>query len=163
MKREVVQGHVPTRSGPRRSKRIAAQEEHQLVVPRPYIGSNQKALDSKGPRPPISKRAKPISRKKPPSSKRAKPTSRKKPPSSKRSKPPNSVGELTKACIRLNIKPESSPAKVKTEKVYLDFNVNYFGDNLVSVVVRLSDRNANPELNNRRIKGPLLGRLLRRL
>lgn len=151
MKREVVQGHVPTRSGPRRSKRIAAQEEHQLVVPRPYIGSNQKALDSKGPRPPISKRAKP--------------TSRKKPPSSKRSKPPNSVGELTKACIRLNIKPESSPAKVKTEKVYLDFNVNYFGDNynLVSVVVRLSDRNANPELNNRRIKGPLLGRLLRRL
>ena len=151
MKREVVQGHAPTRSGPRRSKRIAAQEEHQLVVPRPYIGSNQKALDSKGPRPPISKRAKP--------------TSRKKPPSSKRSKPPNSVGELTKACIRLNIKPESSPAKVKTEKVYLDFNVNYFGDNynLVSVVVRLSDRNANPELNNRRIKGPLLGRLLRRL
>ena len=151
MKREVVQGHVPTRSGPRRSKRIAAQEEHQLVVPRPYIGSNQKALDSKGPRPPISKRAKPISRKKP--------------SSSKRSKPPNSVGELTKACIRLNIKPESSPAKVKTEKVYLDFNVNYFGDNynLVSVVVRLSDRNANPELNNRRIKGPLLGRLLRRL
>ena len=151
MKREVVQGHVPTRSGPRRSKRIAAQEEHQLVVPRPYIGSNQKALDSKKPRPPISKRAKP--------------TSRKKPPSSKRSKPPNSVGELTKACIRLNIKPESSPAKVKTEKVYLDFNVNYFGDNynLVSVVVRLSDRNANPELNNRRIKGPLLGRLLRRL
>ncbi|PAV15041.1 peptidase m48 family [Pyrrhoderma noxium] len=115
MKREIVQGHVPTRSGPRRSKRIAAREEHQLVVPRPYIGSNQKALDSKGPRPPISKRAKP--------------TSRKKPPSSKRPKPPNSVGELTKACIRLNIKPESSPAKVKTEKVYLDFNVNYFGDN----------------------------------
>lgn len=151
MKREVVRGHVPTHSGPRRSKRIAAREERQLVVPRPYIGAVYKAPDSKGPRPPISKRVKP--------------TSRKKPPSSKKSKPPNSVGELTKACIRLNIKPESSPAKVKTEKVYLDFNVNYFGDNynLVSVVVRLSDRNANPELNNRRIKGPLLGRLLRRL